>query len=403
MLFLGLHLLLTVRGIEIDQLIIPVVGILFILGLIMINRLIGAGGVWQQMSRGFLPGIVMMGVLILYPNLVERIRTWAVPISLIGLALPILTAMFGVVDETGSRLALKLGPLPAIQTSELLKVALLIFLAWFVESSGEAVEGRGLPLFGWLRLPAVRYLMPGVLFTIMGTLALTAMSDFGAVMILALLFVGMLFAGFDLRTFSALIAIGVVLSLLMGLVLATTWHVPDVIRNRFLAFQNPWSSAEVVIGGKSTGITIAEGPGYQLQQAIYAVVAGGLTGSGVGMGSPDFIPLAASDFIFAAILEEMGAIVGIGILGLFLVLLLRLLRIAGRLPPWQVFERMLLVGIAIHLFTQVFVMMGGTLALIPMTGVTIPFMSLGGTAVFVNLTEIGLALAIAQRLERRPA
>jgi cell division protein FtsW (lipid II flippase) len=122
----------------------------------------------------------------------------------------------------------------------------------------------------------------------------------------------------------------------------------------------------------------------------------------LGFGSPDYIPLAASDFIFAAILEELGAAVGIVILVLFIILLMRILRVALLLPRGQVFERLLLIGIGMHLFTQVFVMVGGTLNIMPLTGVTVPFLSQGGAALMVNLLEIGIVLAVAQRLETQP-
>jgi cell division protein FtsW (lipid II flippase) len=192
------------------------------------------------------------------------------------------------------------------------------------------------------------------------------------------------------------------MALLVGLVLFFTWEIPTVIQHRFIAFVDPWSTAEIIIDGRPTGITIAEGPGYQIQQAIYAVVAGGLTGTGLGFGSPGYVPLASSDFIFAAIMEELGAVIGIAILVLFIILLLRILRIAMMLPRGQVFERLLLIGIGIHLFTQVFVMVGGTLNVIPLTGVTIPFLSQGGAALMINLMEIGIVLAVAQRLEVQP-
>jgi hypothetical protein len=107
---------------------------------------------------------------------------------------------------------------------------------------------------------------------------------------------------------------------------------------------------EIIINGRPTGITIAEGPGYQIQQAIYAVVAGGLTGTRIGLWLTRLCPLGSSDFIFAAIMEELGAAVGIAILVLFIILLLRVLRIAMMLPRGQVFERLLLIGIGIHLF-----------------------------------------------------
>jgi cell division protein FtsW (lipid II flippase) len=400
--FAAIHVLLRLRRVTMEPILLPVVELLLTVGLLMIWRLRGPSGVWQQLLRGFIPGMLVMAFLILRPQWIERVRRWAIPISLFGLALPIATALFGVVDETGARLALKLGPLPAIQASEIIKVVLVIFLAWYIEREGREAAGRARPLFGWLRLPAVRYLIPGTLFVGLATLALVAMSDFGAVLILGTIFIGMLYAGFETRIFGAIAAIGLALALLVGLVLSQTWQIPTVIQYRFLAFQDPWSSQQIELDGKPTGVTISEGPGYQIQQSVYALIAGGVTGTGLGFGSPEYVPLAQSDFIFAAILEEMGAVVGIAVLILFAILLLRILRIAMLLPPQQVFERLLLTGIGIHLFTQVFVMVGGTLNLLPLTGVTIPFLSLGGVALLVNLTEIGVVLALAQRLEVEP-
>jgi cell division protein FtsW (lipid II flippase) len=397
--FALLHLLLRLRQTAVEQIAMPVVGLLLAIGLIMIYRLRGPEGAWQQLLRGFFPGAALMALVIARPRLVERLRRWAIPVSLVGLALPIATAVFGVVDETGARLALKLGPLPAIQTSEIIKAALLIFLAWYIERQGEAAEGRARPVLGWLRLPSVRYFIPGALFAAMGTLALVQMSDFGAVLILAGLFIGMLYAGFETRIFIAVAAIGVGLALLSGVILAFTWEVPTIIQYRFLAFRDPWSEAMIFADGQPTGITISQGPGYQIQQAIYATIAGGITGRGLGFGSPEYIPLAHSDFIFAAILEELGAVTGIAILVLFALLILRIFRTAALLPSGQVFERLLLVGIGIHFFTQVFVMVGGTLNLMPMTGVTIPFLSQGGMALLVNMAEVGIVLALAQRVE----
>lgn len=397
--FIFVHFLIRLRRNSVEQIILPIVGLLLAIGLIMIYRLGGPQAVWQQLLRGFLPGILLLSWLIVRPNLIERLRRWAIPISLFGLALPIATALFGVVDETGARLALKIGPLPAIQTSEIIKVALLIFLAWYIDRQGRMVEGRARPVFGWLRLPAVRYFIPGALFVATGTLALVQMSDFGAVLILGGLFIAMLYAGFDARIFATVAAAGIGLGLIVGLVLAFTWDLPAVIQYRFLAYRDPWSEAMILANGQPTGVSISQGPGYQIQQAIYATIAGGITGQGLGFGSPEYIPLAHSDFIFAAILEELGAVIGIAVLMLFAVLILRILRTAALLPAGQIFERLLLVGIAVHIFMQVFVMVSGTLNLLPMTGVTIPFLSQGGVALMVNLAEIGVVIALAQRLE----
>jgi cell division protein FtsW (lipid II flippase) len=343
--------------------------------------------------------VILISIFVARPQSIETLRRWSGPIGLFGLTLPIATALFGVVDETGARLALKLGPLPSIQTSELIKFSLIIFLAGYIERQGRAAEGRALPVLGWLRIPALQYFVPGVLFVAVAALALVQMSDYGAVLILGCIFIAMLYAGFETRVFLTVATIGVVLAVLAGLIISITWQVPTVIQYRFLAFLDPWSTETITVNGQPTGITISEGPGYQIQQAIYAVISGGITGRGIGFGSPDYVPLAHSDFILAAIVEEFGSIIGVALLFLFAILILRIFRIVVLLPQSMIFERLLLAGIGVHLFTQVFVMAGGTLNLLPVTGVTIPFISQGGVALLVNLLEIGMALAIARRLE----
>jgi cell division protein FtsW (lipid II flippase) len=399
----GLHALLRQRRISAEQLILPVVALLLTIGLLMIWRLRGPAGTWQQISRGLLPGAALVAAFILKPDLLERTRRWALPIIALGVLLPILTARFGEVDETGARLALKLGPLPAVQPAEIIKLTLIIFLAWYIDRQGRRVEGRARPFLGWLRLPGLHNFLPGILVVSLATLALVQMSDFGAVLVLGVIFIGMVFAGFETRIFLTISIIGVCLAVVAGLVLSFAWDVPNVIRLRFLAYQDPWSKEVIVLDGQPTGMTISEGPGYQIQQSINSIVAGGLSGTGLGFGKPEYVPLAHSDFIFAAIVEEMGAVIGLAVLFLFILLMLRITRVALLLPGGQVFERLLLMGICIHFFTQVFIMVGGTLNLLPLTGITIPFLSQGGMALIVNLIEIGMVLSAVQRLESKAA
>jgi peptidoglycan glycosyltransferase len=395
----AIHFLLRWRRMETEQIILPIVGLLIAIGLIMLWRLRSPQAVWQQVTRGLVPGGMAAALLILFPGIVERIRRdWPITVSLVGLVLLLATAFLGVVDEADARLALKIGPLPAIQTSELVKLSLIVFLAWYIESEGEAAEGRA-RAFGRFRLPAIKYFVPGTLFVCMATLALVKMSDFGAILILGFLFVALLYAGFEGRIFFTIVAIGLLLSLIVGVALGVFWKVPTVIQQRFIAFADPWSDEPLLIDGQPTGITVAQGPGYQIQQAVYAIRDGGVTGTGIGLGTPENVPLAHSDMIIAAIAEELGIMGALAVLTCFAILLLRILRVAILLPAQQVFERLLLVGIAAHLTVQTFVMVSGTVNLLPMTGVTVPFLSQGGMAMMVNLIEVGLVLAVAQRIK----
>jgi cell division protein FtsW (lipid II flippase) len=400
---LAVHILLRARGTTQEQLILPVVGLLAVLGFVMIWRLRPAEAAWQQLFRGWLPGMALVALLVARPVLVERIRRdWPLLISLAGLVLLLLTAFFGVLDESGARLSLRVGPLPPVQTSELVKLALIVFLAWYIESEGERAEARATQI-GWARLPALSYFLPGVLYASVATLALVRMSDFGAILILACIFLAMFYAGFEPRVFLPILGIGLVVSAVALLVVIRLDGVPEVVQQRWQAYLNPWSRAPLLASGQPTGLTIAEGPGYQVQQGIYALLAGGVSGTGLGFGLPHYVPLAHSDMIFAAVAEELGVMGALAMLGLFAILLLRVLRLGLELPRQQVFERLLAAGIGVHLFIQMFVMAGGTLNLLPLTGITIPFVSQGGVALLVNVVEVGLILALAQRLEGRPA
>ena len=394
----ALHFTFVWRRIDAEQVILPILGLLLSIGLLLLWRLLPPWATWQQITRGLIPGFVAIVLLVSFPTWVERLRhDLPVTTSIAGLVLLVATAFAGVRDEAGARLALKIGPLPAIQTSELVKLSLIVFLSWYIESEGAAAHGRVWSL-GPLRLPPVRYLIPGTLFVSLATLALVKMSDLGAILILGALFVALFYAGFERRIFLTMAAIGLALSFAVAIVLASYWQPPAGLQQRLAAFRDPWSEEPLLIDGQPTGVTIAQGPGYQIQQAIYAIVDGGITGTGIGAGTPENVPLAHSDMIFAAVAEELGAMGALAVLACFGIMLLRILRIAMLLPAGQVLERLLLVGIAAHLFSQVFVMVGGTVNLLPLTGVTIPFLSQGGVALTVNLLEIGLVLAIAQRL-----
>jgi cell division protein FtsW (lipid II flippase) len=208
----------------------------------------------------------------------------------------------------------------------------------------------------------------------------------------------MFYTGFQSRTFLTTALIGLVLTILVGIGLALVWDVPPTIQERLLAFSDPWSEEEVVINGQPTGLTVSEGPGYQTQQAVYAIIAGGISGTGLGYGTPYYVPLAHSDYIFAAVAEELGMAVSLAILAFFAILLLRIIRLAIVLPTGHVFEKLLLVGITTHLLLQILIMVGGTINLIPPTGVTVPFLSLGGAALMINVIEIGHVMAFASRL-----
>ena len=140
------------------------------------------------------------------------------------------------------------------------------------------------------------------------------------------------------------------------------------VRIRVAIWRDPWKY--------STGI------GYQICQSLFAIAAGGLFGTGIGMGRPDLIPLAYSDLIFSAICEEMGVLGALAVIILYLLLVYRGLRTA--MYTKNTYSRLVAVGISSMLFFQVFVIIGGVTKLIPLTGITMPFVSYGGSSMLLN-------------------
>jgi cell division protein FtsW (lipid II flippase) len=139
---------------------------------------------------------------------------------------------------------------------------------------------------------------------------------------------------------------------------------------------------------------------YQLVQGLYAMGSGGLAGSGIGLGSPQKIPAAATDFIFAAVGEELGLLGTVAVVAAFLIIVAVGLRIALRAE--QPFEKLLAAGLTTILGVQTFIIVGGVTRIVPLTGITLPFMSYGGSSLVANYVLLALLLRISNdTVERR--
>lgn len=171
--------------------------------------------------------------------------------------------------------------------------------------------------------------------------------------------------------------------LLSALGLFMAYKLFSHVRVRFDIWQDPWSDVE--------------GKGYQIAQSLFAVAAGGLFGKGIGLGRPTTIPLSYSDFIYPAIIEEMGIFMGIGILFLFLILFYRGLKIA--MKQRQFFYRIVSLGVSMLFASQAFIVIGGVLKLIPMTGITLPFMAYGGSSMLVSFMLLGVLQYTSEYLD----
>ena len=168
-----------------------------------------------------------------------------------------------------------------------------------------------------------------------------------------------------------LILLNIILAV-AGFVLA--YFLFNHIRVRILTWVNPWEHID--------------GMGYQITQALFAIASGGFFGTGIGLGDPKLIPVVESDFIFAAIAEEMGIFTGMGVIMLFLILVYRGFKIA--LEQKNLYFKFIAMGVSMLFAIQSIIMFGGVLKLFPLTGVTIPFVSYGGSSIISSFMSLGV-------------
>ena len=353
---------------EHDPYLLPLLALLTGWGLILIDRLapnfLNRQVIWLGLSTA-----VMLIIAILPRNLhlLRRYRyTWLT----LGLLLLLATLIFGV-NPSGYGAALWL-PLPGFvyfQPSELLKLLLVIFLASYFDEREALLrlsERKGL----FASLP---YLAPLLLMWGFCIILLIWQQDLGAATLFFILFLALLY----LATGDWRYVIGGFLLLLIAGVIA--YFLFAVVTLRVDAWWNPWPEAD--------------NRAFQIVQSLYALASGGISGQGAGQGFPDYIPVVHSDFVFAAIAEEWGLVGSLTVVGCFMLLAYRGMKIA--LLAKRPFRMYLAAGIVVLFSAQAFLIMGGVTKLLPLTGVTLPFISYGGSSLLISSIMAGLLLHLS--------
>jgi cell division protein FtsW (lipid II flippase) len=300
-----------------------------------------------------------------------------------GLGALALTIVWGVNPlGVGDRLWLSIGRLFYVQPSELLKVLLVVFMASYLAEKRELLLMTRMR-FGRLRLPPLPYLLPLLGMWGLALILLAWQQDLGAALLFFGVFLSMLYVATGRMLY---VWAGLAMLVVVG---AAGYTLVDRVRLRGTVWLDPWSDAQ--------------GSGYQLVQALLAFASGGLFGSGVGLGYPTpWIPVAHTDFVYAAIGEEWGVLGALAALLLLLILVARGLRAAIRaalpgagepaLRAQSSFVSLLAVGLSATLGWQSLIIVLGTLKLIPLTGITLPFVSYGGSSMLVSCLMVGLLL-----------
>ncbi|MCP4417144.1 MAG: FtsW/RodA/SpoVE family cell cycle protein [Chloroflexi bacterium] len=358
-----------------DPYLLPLIGLLTGWSIVLQDRL-APNFLLRQVVWVVLGTAVIVAITLLPRNL-RWLRRYRYTLLTLGIMLLAATLLFGTNPSgvTVARYWLRL-PIPFLtpvyfQPSELLKLLLAIFLASYFderETSLHWVGGNG-------RFHFISYLGPLLLMWGFCMILLVWQRDLGAATLFFILFLSLLYlATGDGR----IIAGGVVLLLLAGVF---AYFAFSLVTLRIDAWWNPWPDAD--------------NRAFQIVQSLYAVAAGGIWGQGVGQGFPQYIPVVHSDFAFAAIAEEWGLIGSMGVVGCFALLAHRGMRLA--LLAERPFRRYLAVGIIILFSAQAFLIMGGVTKLLPLTGVTLPFVSYGGSSMLISHVMAGLLLYLSTK------
>jgi cell division protein FtsW (lipid II flippase) len=305
----------------------------------------------------------------------ERYRYTFALVGIVALLLPVLPGVGREIN--GARLWVSLGPLN-FQPGEAAKVLLVVFLAAYLVEKRELLA-VGTWRLGPLSLPDPRHLGPLLLAWGFSILVMVQEKDLGSSLLFFAVFLAMVYMATGRATY---LGVGAVM---FAAGAAFAYGAFAHVQDRVTTWLDPWPTSE--------------GRGFQLVQALFAFGSGGFAGAGLGLGSPGKIPNAPTDFVFAAIGEELGLLGTTAVLTLYVLLVGVGFRIA--LAAGQPFLKLLAAGLTTILGVQTFIILGGVTRLIPLTGITLPFVSYGGSSLLANFVILALLLRVSDEVARR--
>lgn len=360
----------------------PIGGLLVALGLTEIYRLdqgLAALQRWSLLIGGLLAALVLFLLRDEGVATLRRYRYLFLAASVVLLLLPLLPADWPLhgAEVNGSRLWIRL-ELPfgsrslSFQPGEAAKVLLAIFLASYLADRQTAMATVTRKL-GPLEIPEPRHFGPILIAAGASFGVLVYQRDLGASLLLFAMFVGLIYMATGKAAYlvagSGLLAVGGLLA----------YQLFDHVQRRVTAWLHPFDDFT--------------GTGFQIAQSLFALGSGSLTGSGIGLGRPDLIPAAETDFIFAAVAEETGVAGSIAVIAAFALLLAAGFGIALR--SRDIFRKLLAAGLTLVIGAQAFLIIGGVIRLLPVTGITLPFMSYGGSSLLANMVILALLARIS--------
>ncbi len=386
LLALAVHVVLRLRAPYADPVVLPIATAINGIGLVMIQRLDYAEDrdfteslaarqlIWTAV------GVVAAVAVLLWVRDhrgLARYTYTAMTAGLVLLMLPLLPVVGRTIN--GARLWIGFGPL-SFQPGEIAKILLTVFFAGYLVASRDSLSLVGRKVLG-LQLPRGRDLGPILVAWLASLGVLIFERDLGTSLLFFGLFVALLYVATERTSW---IVIGL---LLFAGGAFTAWTLFGHVQNRVAIWLRPFDPEN------------ADGA-FQLVQGLYGMASGGLLGTGLGQGRPDIVPFAESDFIVAALGEELGLTGLFALLMLYGLLVERGLRTA--IGVRDGFGKLLAAGLAFSIALQVFVVVGGVTRVIPLTGLTTPFLAYGGSSLVSNWIIVALLLRISDSARRPP-
>jgi cell division protein FtsW (lipid II flippase) len=370
--FLILHVVMRIFVPRADGLLLPIAAALTFLGLVLIYRLDSKLALDQLIWLAV--AAVCFVLVVVFMRNYESLAQYKYTLGIGALLLLASTMVLGT-EVNGARLWLQIGPLH-FQPSELAKVLLVVFLAAFFAEKHELLSISTHRVLG-VPLPEIKYFVPLLLMWGVSVLMMIFQKDLGSSLLFFGIFICMLYAATARKSYVfvgiALFALGAYLCYLgFG-------HV----QLRVMTWLHPFNP--VTIQGKS----------YQISQSLFALSSGGVSGTGLWLGHPTFIPSVTTDFIFSAVGEELGLLGAVSVVLMYVLFVARGIKVA--LAHRDDFGKLLAVGLVSIIAIQSFLIMGGVTRLIPLTGITLPFVSYGGSSLLANFILLGLLIVLSHR------
>jgi cell division protein FtsW (lipid II flippase) len=374
--FLVAAMLMQVDTARRDYLLLPAVSMITGCGIIFLWRLNP-----ELASRQVVWVLMGAALMVITYYLLDDVRDLARYKYTAGVGAVVLMAatMIWGQEKGGARLWLEIPGIMSFQPGEFAKVLVCVFLAGYVAEKGEIIRSYSRdPSFG--ASLALRHMGPLLLLVVFSLAIFVLLRDLGAAMLFFGLFVAVSYLATNRKRYAALMTV-----LFAAGAVGAYYYFPHVGR-RMEAWLHPYADPY--------------GAGHQILQALFGLAAGGLSGVGFGMGFPDNLPAAETDMILAVIGEEAGLLGSVGLMLLFVAVCYRTFAIG-----WQSrdsFGALLATTLGLVFALQTLVIAGGILRLIPLTGITLPFVSYGGSSIVVNFIALSLVLAVSRDCILKP-